>query len=48
MMIDHEAEWAQIFDESWRITRDNFYVENMHGVDWNHMREKYGQTTSPT
>jgi len=43
MMIDHEAEWAQIFDESWRITRDNFYVENMHGVDWNHMREKYGQ-----
>ena len=43
MMIDHEAEWAQIYDESWRITRDNFYVENMHGVDWNHMREKYGQ-----
>ena len=43
MMIDHEAEWAQIFDESWRITRDNFYVENMHGVDWDHMREKYGQ-----
>ena len=43
MLVDHEAEWAQIYDESWRITRDNFYVENMHGVDWNHMREKYGQ-----
>ena len=43
MMIDHEAEWAQIYDESWRITRDNFYVENMHGVDWDHMRVKYGQ-----
>ena len=43
MMIDRETEWAQIYDESWRITRDNFYVENMHGVDWNHMREKYGQ-----
>ncbi len=43
MMIDHEAEWAQIYNESWRITRDNFYVENMHGVDWDHMREKYGQ-----
>ena len=43
MLIDHEAEWAQIYDESWRITRDNFYVENMHGVDWDHMREKYGQ-----
>jgi Uncharacterized protein related to the periplasmic component of the Tol biopolymer transport system len=43
MIIDHEAEWAQIYDESWRITRDNFYVENMHGVDWEHMRGKYGQ-----
>lgn len=43
MIIDHEAEWAQIYDESWRITRDNFYVENMHGADWNHVRTKYGQ-----
>lgn len=43
MIIDHEAEWAQIFDESWRITRDNFYVENMHGADWAHIHEKYGQ-----
>ena len=43
MIVDHEAEWAQIYDESWRITRDNFYVENMHGVDWDHMRTKYGQ-----
>ena len=43
MVIDYEAEWQQIFDESWRITRDGFYVENMHGVDWNHIREKYGQ-----
>ena len=43
MMIDHKAEWKQIFDESWRITRDNFYVENMHGTDWNHIHDKYGQ-----
>ena len=43
MMINHEAEWAQIFDESWRITRDGFYVENMHGADWDHIHEKYGQ-----
>jgi len=43
MDINHEAEWQQIFDESWRITRDGFYVENMHGVDWDHIREKYGQ-----
>ena len=43
MIIDHEAEWAQIFDESWRITRDNFYVENMHGADWNHVHDKYAE-----
>ena len=43
MTIDHKAEWKQIFDESWRITRDGFYVENMHGADWNHVYEKYAQ-----
>ena len=43
MNIDYEAEWQQIYDESWRITRDGFYVENMHGTDWDHIRTKYGQ-----
>ena len=43
IMVDHEAEWRQIFDESWRITRDGFYVENLHGTDWNHVYEKYAQ-----
>lgn len=43
MIIDHIAEWRQIYDESWRITRDNFYVENMHGVDWNHIHDKYAE-----
>ncbi len=41
MIVDHEAEWAQIFDESWRITRDNFYVSNMHGADWDAVHDKY-------
>ncbi len=41
MIVDHEAEWKQIYDESWRITRDGFYVENMHGVDWDSIRDKY-------
>jgi len=43
MVIDHEKEWKQIFDESWRITRDGFYVENMHGADWNAVYAKYSQ-----
>ena len=41
MLIDHQAEWKQIYDESWRVTRDNFYVENMHGLDWNKIHDKY-------
>lgn len=38
---DYPKEWAQIFDEAWRVFRDGFYVENMHGVDWKAMKEKY-------
>jgi len=39
--IDPHAEWEQIYDEAWRINRDYFYATNMHGADWNVMREKY-------
>ncbi len=39
--IDPRAEWTQIFNEAWRINRDYFYAPNMHGVDWNAMRQKY-------
>ena len=39
--IDWHAEWAQIFDEAWRAFRDGFYLENMHGIDWNAMKAKY-------
>ena len=39
--VDDEQEWAQIFDEAWRAYRDGFYVENMHGVDWKAVKEKY-------
>ena len=39
--IDYEQEWAQIFDEAWRAYRDGFYLENMHGIDWDAVRKKY-------
>jgi tricorn protease len=39
--VDYSQEWNQIFDESWRQMRDFFYVENMHGVDWKAMHQKY-------
>jgi tricorn protease len=39
--IDPRTEWTQMFNEAWRINRDYFYAPNMHGVDWNAMRQKY-------
>ena len=35
------VEYAQIFDEVWRRYRDHFYVENMHGYDWEALRDRY-------
>jgi tricorn protease len=40
--LDRQAEWTQIFNESWRQMRDFFYAPNMHGVDWPAQRAKYG------
>jgi len=34
-------EWAQIFGEVWRRYRDFFYVQNMHGYDWEALRKQY-------
>lgn len=43
MMVDRvpAREWEQIFEEVWRRFRDWFYVENMHGYDWEALREQY-------
>lgn len=42
MKLDPGAEWRQVFDDAWRITRDWFYDPKMHGVDWPEMRKRYG------
>ncbi|MSR41626.1 MAG: hypothetical protein EXS10_06965 [Phycisphaerales bacterium] len=34
-------EWAQMFDEAWRLQRDFFWAANMVGVDWNAMKTRY-------
>ncbi|MEM9304692.1 MAG: PDZ domain-containing protein [Pseudomonadota bacterium] len=39
--VEPRAEWAQIFDEAWRINRDYFYATNFHGADWDAVRAKY-------
>ncbi|UCF79426.1 MAG: PD40 domain-containing protein [Candidatus Eiseniibacteriota bacterium] len=39
--VDPRNEWRQIFNEAWRVQRDFFYDPNMHGVDWDAVREQY-------
>jgi len=43
LMVDRvpPEEWTQIFNEVWRRYRDWFYVENMHGFDWEALRQQY-------
>jgi tricorn protease len=43
MRLDPRAEWKQIFTEAWRFERDFYYEPNMHGIDWDAMKEKYGR-----
>ena len=42
LRIDPRAEWAEMFEEAWRINRDYFYATNYHGVDWKAQKAKYG------
>ncbi len=41
-MVDPRAEWTQIFMDIWRKYRDFFYDPNLHGVDWEEVKRKYG------
>jgi tricorn protease len=43
LMVDRVPadEWTQIFNEVWRRYRDWFYVDNMHGFDWEALRKQY-------
>ncbi len=40
--INPREEWRQVFLDAWRQMRDFFYDPNMHGVDWEAMRDHYG------
>jgi len=46
MMFEPRAEWKQIFYEAWRFERDFYYDPDMHGLDWDAMKDKYGALMS--
>jgi tricorn protease len=39
--VEPRGEWRQIFLDTFRFERDFFYDPNMHGVNWNAMKERY-------
>lgn len=41
LTVDPPSEWAQMLDESWRLMRDHFWVEDMGAADWDQVREQY-------
>jgi tricorn protease len=41
MQLDRQAEWRQMFDEMWRYQREFFYDPDMHGNDWDAVRDRY-------
>jgi tricorn protease len=42
MKIEPRKEWNQIYADAFRIFRDYFYVNNLHGVDWEGIKKTYG------
>ena len=41
MRIDPMKEWLQIFTDAWRMEKDYFYAENLHGLDWQGVFDRY-------
>ena len=41
VVVDHHAEWMQIYHEAWRQMRDFYFAPNMSGVDWEKVRKNY-------
>lgn len=39
--VEPEAEWRQMLREAWRNMRDHFWAEDMSGVDWQAMYDRY-------
>ncbi|MBD8525815.1 S41 family peptidase [Pseudomarimonas arenosa] len=41
LRVEPRREWQQLYVDAWRILRDVFYDEGMHGQNWLAIRDKY-------
>ena len=39
--VQPAAEWKQMFAEAWRLQRENFWTEDMSGIDWDSIYAQY-------
>jgi len=39
--VDRGAEWEQMYREAWRLQRDHFWTEDMSGIDWQAIYQRY-------
>ncbi len=40
-LISPLEEWRQMYREAWLLQREHFWTENMSGVDWNRIYQRY-------
>jgi len=41
LLVDPKIEWAEMFDNAWRLERDGFFSPVMNGVDWQAEHDRY-------
>ncbi|WP_323961532.1 peptidase S41 [Arthrobacter sp. JZ12] len=41
VLLDPPSVWRQAFEDAWRLQRDFFWAEDMGGLDWNAVRDRY-------
>jgi tricorn protease len=39
--IHPAAEWKQMFQEAWRLQREQFWTEDLSGIDWDAVNQRY-------
>lgn len=40
-IVDPAAEWRQMYDETGRLVRDNFWLPDLGGIDWDAVLDRY-------
>jgi tricorn protease len=41
LCVSPAIEWKQMFNEAWRLQKENFWTPDMSGVDWELVRKQY-------